>query len=188
MYFLRNLTQTLKFATFALFVSYSSAHSAPTKISIIQVLEHPALNATRQGLIDELHKLGYKEGENLVLEYQSAQGNPSLAVQISQKFVSNQANVIVAIVTKAAQAAMNATKEAKIPVVFSSVTDPLAAKLVNNLKTPTGHVTGVSNFVEPTPQFQAFIKYLPQLKALGVVYDAGEPNSIALNDMMDKAA
>lgn len=188
MYLLKNLIQTLKIATFALFVSYSSAHSAPTKISIIQVIEHPALNATRQGLIDELHKLGYKEGENLVLEYQSAQGNPSLAVQISQKFVSNQANVIVAIGTKAAQAAMNATKEAKIPVVFSSVTDPLAAKLVNNLKTPTGHVTGVSNFVEPTPQFQAFKKYLPQLKALGVVYDAGEPNSIALNDMMDKAA
>src|SRR3990167_10566919 len=184
MYFLRNLTQTLKFATFALFVSYSSAHSAPTKISIIQIIEHPALNATREGLIDELHKLGYQEGDNLVLEYQSAQGNPSLAAQISQKFVSNQANVIVAIGTKAAQAAMNATKEAKIPVVFSSVTDPLGAKLVSNLKAPDGHVTGVSNFIPIEPQFKLFKKLVPNLRTIGVIYNPGEANSVALNKVI----
>jgi len=188
MYFLRNLIQAIKFTTFALFISYSTAHSAPTKISIIQIIEHPALNATRQGFVDELHKLGYQEGKDLVLDYQSAQGNPSLAAQISQKFVSNQANVIVAIGTTAAQAAMAATKEAKIPVIFSSVTDPITSKLVTNLKKPDGHVTGVSNFIPIEPQFKLFKKIHPELKNLGVVYNPGEANSVALIDSMEEVA
>jgi len=189
MYFLNNLIQTFTIALLSFFISLSSAYSSPpTKIAILQNIEHPALNATREGLIDELHKLGYKEGENLTLEYQSAQGNAALAAQIAQKFASNHSDIIVAIGTKSAQAAFTATKDSKIPVVFSSVTDPLAAKLVTNLKAPKGHVTGVSNLVSPKLQFKFFKKLLPHLKKLGIVYDPGEPNSIALNTMMEKTA
>lgn len=187
MYILKNLKQTLQFLLFFSFAFISSLQSTPLKISILQNIEHPALNATREGLIDELHKLGYKKGENLILDYQSAQGNAALAAQIAQKF-SHDSDLIVAIGTKSAQAAMRATKELKIPVVFSSVTDPLAAKLVTDLKAPTGHVTGVSNFIAPEPQFKFFKKCLPSLKHLGIVYDPGEPNSIALNSAMEKAA
>ncbi|MBS0272453.1 MAG: ABC transporter substrate-binding protein [Proteobacteria bacterium] len=187
MYLLKNLIQILKLSFCIFLISATATQSTPTKISILQNIEHPALNATREGFINELHKLGYKEGENLILDYQSAQGNATLAAQIAQKF-SHDSDLIVAIGTKAAQAAMTATKESKIPVVFSSVTDPLAAKLVTNLKAPTGHVTGISNFVAPEPQFKFFKKCLPSLKRLGIVYDPGEPNSIALNAMMEKAA
>jgi putative ABC transport system substrate-binding protein len=166
-------------------LSFFSAQASPLKISILQNIEHPALDATRKGLLEELPKLGYSDS---VIDYQSAQGNAALAAQIAQKFVSNSPDVIVAIGTKAAQAAMAATKESKIPVVFASVTDPLAAKLVTSLEAPTGNVTGVSNFVAPEPQFKFFKKLLPSLKKLGIVYDPGEPNSIALNTMMEKAA
>src|SRR5207249_1914448 len=139
-----------------LLISFSSVQSTPFKISILQNIEHPALNATRQGLLDELHKLGYEEGKNLILDYQSAQGNMALAAQISQKFISNQTSVIVAIGTKSAQAAMTASKGTETPVIFSSVTDPLEAKLVTSLKAPNGHVTGVSNFIAVEPQFKLF--------------------------------
>lgn len=94
----------------------------------------------------------------------------------------------MAIGTKAAQAAMTATKDTNIPVVFSSVTDPLGAKLVADLKSPRGNVTGVSNFLGVETQFKLFKKVLPTLKTLGVVYDPGEPNSISLNEAMEKAA
>ncbi|MBI2707100.1 MAG: ABC transporter substrate-binding protein [Proteobacteria bacterium] len=157
-------------------------------MSILQLVDHPALNATREGFLEELNKLGYKAGENLILDFQSAQGNPSLAAQIAQKFVSNKPDVIVAIPTIAAQAAMSATKDTDIPVVFSSVTDPLSAKLVTSLEAPTGNVTGVSNFVPVEPQFKLFKRVLPTLKTLGIVYNPGEANSTALNAMMEKVA
>jgi putative ABC transport system substrate-binding protein len=188
MYVFKNLTQTFKFLLLSFLLSFSPASSDPIKISILQTIEHPALNATREGLVKELNRLGYEEGKTLTLDYQSAQGNTALAAQIAQKFSSDQANVIVAIGTTAAQAALNATKDNKIPVIFSSVTDPLSAKLVDNLKTPEGHVSGVSNFVSVEPQFKLFKKLQPNLKTLGVIYNPGEANSVAMLDNMEKTA
>jgi len=187
MYDFKNLTQTLKFLFLSFLISFSPALGDPVKISIIQTIEHPALNATREGLVKELNRLGYVEGKNLTLDYQSAQGNTALAAQIAQKFSSDQANIIVAIGTTAAQAAMNATKDNKIPVIFSSVTDPLTAKLVENLKAPEGHVSGVSNFISVEPQFKLFKRLVPTLKTLGIIYNPGEANSVAMLDTMEKA-
>jgi putative ABC transport system substrate-binding protein len=189
MYTLKNLTQTLSIFLFSFFISFSpTSAEPPVKISILQIVEHPALNATRDGLLDELKKLGYEDGKNLILDYQSAQGNAGLAAQIAQKFTSNQADIIVAIGTKAAQVTMAATRTNKIPVVFSSVTDPVGAKLVKNLKAPNGHVTGVSNLIPVEPQFKLFKRVLPTLKTLGIVYDPGEANSVSLNKAMEKVA
>lgn len=188
MYTFKNLTKTLQFIVSAFLFFFSSAHSSPSKIFILQTIEHPALNATRDGLRDELKNLGYEEGKTLVYDYQSAQGNTALAVQIAQKFVSQKADVIVAIGTTAAQAAMNAAKNTTIPVVFSSVTDPIGAKLVQDLKAPEGHVTGVSNFIAIEPQFKLFKKLLPHLKTLGIIYNPGEANSEAMVKSMEKAA
>jgi putative ABC transport system substrate-binding protein len=188
MYILNNLTKTFQIAVCLLLLSLSFAQSSPIRISVIQLIEHPALNATYQGFLEELGKLGYKEGENLIIDFQSAQGSPTLVAQIAQKFTSQKPDVIVAIPKIAAQAALNATKDTNIPVVFSSVTDPLSAKLVTNLKAPKGNVTGVSNFVAVEPQFKLFKGLLPKLKTLGIVYNPGEANSTALNKLMEKAA
>jgi len=188
MYTFKNVIQTLKITPLIFLFSFFPAQSSPTKISILQTSEHPALNQARQGLVKELETLGYKEGKNLTLEYQSAQGSPALAVQIAQKFASEHPDLIVAIATPAAQAAFTATKNKGIPVVFTAVSDPLGAKLVANLKTPEGHVTGVSDFVSPELQFKFFMKLNPTLKTLGIVYNTGEDNSTALNKLMEKAA
>lgn len=190
MYTFNNLIKNFSILFFSFFISFSfaSAETTPTKISIIQIVEHPALNATREGFLDEFQKLGYEEGKNLTVDYQSAQGNPTLAAQIAQKFVSQKADIIVALGTKAAQAVMAASKGTEIPIVFSSVTDPLGAKLVKSLDAPDGHVTGVSNMVPIEAQFNLFKRLLPNLKTLGIIYDSGEPNSISLNESMEKAA
>ncbi len=184
----KNLKQILTTLFFALTLSITSAFSSPPKIYILQIVEHPALNATRDGFIDELARLGYSRGETLVLDVQSAQGNTSLAAQIAQKFVSNNPDIIMALGTTAAQTAMTAVKGTDIKVVFSSVTDPLSAKLVEDLKAPSGQVTGVSNFIPVKPQFELFKKLVPKLKTIGVVYNPGEANSVALNKEMEKTA
>jgi putative ABC transport system substrate-binding protein len=190
MYTFKNLTASLLALPILLYfyISPSSSQTSPLKISILQIAEHPALNATREGLLDELKQLGYQDGKNVIVEYQSAQGNPTLAAQISQKFVADKADIIVAIATKAAQAAITAAKGTDIPVVFSSVTDPLGAKLVKDLKTPGKVATGVSNYIDVEPQFKLFKRLLPTLETLGIVYDSGEDNSIALNKEMEKVA
>lgn len=186
MYTIKNLKQKLQAIFFLLtFLSIAPLQSKTYNISIIQVVEHPALNATRDGIIDELKDLGY---DDLNLDIQSAQANTALAAQIAQKFVSNHPDLIVAIGTNAAQAAKNATKGMGTPVIFASVTDPISAKLVDNLKKPEGKVTGVSNFIAIKPQFELFRKLVPNLKTLGIVYNPGEANSVKMVNLMEEAA
>jgi len=184
----KNLKKIISASTLALLFLLSPANGSPPKIYILQIIEHPALNATRDGFIDELSRLGYQKGETLILDVQSAQGNTALAAQIAQRFVSNHPDIIMALGTTAAQTAMAAAKGTNTVVVFSSVTDPLAAKLVSSLKKPDGRVTGVSNFIPVEPQFELFKKLVPKLKTIGVVYNPGEANSVALNTEMEKVA
>ncbi len=187
MYTFNTLKKSLQiFSCFLVFATSSVA--SPVKISVLQIIEHPALDATYQGILEELKKLGFEDGRTMVLDFQTAQGNAALAAQIAQKFVSNGTNAIVTLGTKASQAAMKATEKTKIPVIFSSVTDPLEAKLVTDLKAPQGNVTGVSNFLGVEPQFALFKRILPDLKTIGVIYDPGEANSISLNEAMKKTA
>ena len=111
------------------------------KIGVIQTIEHPALDKTRQGIREELADQGFKE--NLQWDWESAQMNQALATQIAQKFVGQEVDLIVAIGTLAAQSALSATRTSDIPVIFASVTDPKSAKLM-------GNIAGVSNFVPVT--------------------------------------
>lgn len=162
--------------------STATGNSSENIIYILQLVEHPALDATRQGIIDELKKAG------IAVRYENAQNNSALAAQIAQKFMSKSPKAVIGIPTLAAQALVAANRPNTVPIVFSSVTDPLSARLVSNLKKHKENVTGVSNFIEPDKQFEAFKKILPDLKTVGVIYNPGEPNSLSLNDSMQKAA
>lgn len=139
---------------------------AKTTVGIIQITEHPALDQARQGIIDQLAK----NLPDSVTLWESAQGNPAMASQIAQKFVGQNVSVIVAIGTTAAQAALAIAQKNNIPVVYASVTDPMAAKL-------QGNVTGVSNFVDVDVTINKLKETLPDLKTLGMIYNPGEVNS-----------
>lgn len=159
-----------------------------TRISISQVIEHPALNETRRGIIDGLKKAGFEVGKNLILDIEFAQGKSDVAMQIAQKFIGTSPNVMVGIGTTSSQALAFLAKRKNIPVVFASVTDPLGAKLVKTLNQPGYLVTGVSNFTALKPQFELFKKQIPHLKRLGVVYNPGEANSLAMLEKSMEAA
>jgi putative ABC transport system substrate-binding protein len=156
------------------------------KIGVVQIIDHPALNAVRDGLMDALKEVyGYIPGENIEYDVQSAQGDMATANTIAQKFVSEKVDLIVSIATPASQAAVNATKE--IPVVFSAVTDPVSSGLVSSLENPGGNVTGVSDMV-PVDKQMYLIKYLfPDTKKVGNLYNSGEVNSVVTNDMAKAA-
>ncbi|MEM9908393.1 MAG: ABC transporter substrate-binding protein [Cyanobacteria bacterium P01_D01_bin.44] len=155
-------------------------------IAVTQIVEHPALDAVRDGVRDELAEAGYKDGESLQWAWESAQGQPATASQIAQKFVGESPDVIVAIATPSAQAVVAANQET--PVVFSAVTDPVGAELVTDMEAPGGLVTGVSD-LSPIDQHIALItEVLPEAKNLGIIYNAGEANSVSLVELIQQAA
>ncbi|WP_051908822.1 ABC transporter substrate-binding protein [Candidatus Odyssella acanthamoebae] len=151
--------------TIVLLTFYSCPLLAKT-IGIIQVIEHPALDATRLGLIDTFQKTQ----PDLKVTWRSAQGNMTTAIQVAQAFVGQKVDVIVALGTTPAQAAVKACQETNIPVIFASVTDPESAGL-------KGKATGISNFVDVDQQIKSIQHLLPSLKKLGIIYNPGEANS-----------
>ncbi|ELV8715517.1 ABC transporter substrate-binding protein [Vibrio vulnificus] len=170
----------------AALISSHSVMAKTAKVAVSQIVEHPALDATRQGLLDGLKAKGYVEGKNLEFDYKTAQGNPAIAVQISRQFVGENPDVLVGIATPTAQALVSATRS--IPVVFTAVTDPVGAKLVKSMEQPGKNVTGLSD-LSPVSQHVDLIKeLLPNAKAIGVVYNPGEANAVTLVELLKKSA
>ncbi|MCL9783031.1 ABC transporter substrate-binding protein [Vibrio sp. S4M6] len=155
-------------------------------VAVSQIVEHPALDAARQGLLDGLKENGYVEGKNLKFEYKTAQGNPAIAVQIARQFVGEQPDVLVGIATPSAQALAAATQS--IPIVFTAVTDPVGAKLVSQLQHPGKNVTGLSDLSPVNQHVELMKEILPNLKTIGVVYNPGEANAVTLVELLKKAA
>ena len=157
----------------------SVAHAQAVKsVGITAIVEHAALDSARKGVEDELKAQGWVVGKNLKVTYQSAQGNAATAGQIARKFVGDKTDVIVAIATPSAQAAVAATKN--IPVVFAAVTDPVAAKLVKSWNASGTNVTGVSDRLPLAPQIDLLLKVKPGAKRVGYVYSPGEVNSVVV--------
>ncbi|RUM09873.1 ABC transporter substrate-binding protein [Rhizobium chutanense] len=147
-------------------------------VAVTAIVEHPALDAARKGVLDALTAAGYKEGENLKFVFESAQGNPATAAQIARQFAGDEPNVIVPISTPSAQAVVSSTRD--IPVVFTAVSDPLGAQLVKNMDKPGGNVTGLSD-MSPVAEHLALIKEIvPKVKTIGYLYNSGEANSVSL--------
>ena len=154
-------------------------------VAITAIVEHPALDDVRKGVIDELNEQGFKEGESLTVNFQSAQGNTATAGQIAKQFVADNADVIVAIGTPSAQSVAAATST--IPLVFSAVTDPVEAKLVSKLDGSGTNVTGGSDALPYEPQIELMRQIIPSLKNVGYVYSPGEVNStIILKNLKEK--
>ncbi|RQS05385.1 ABC transporter substrate-binding protein [Burkholderia sp. Bp9002] len=152
-----------------------AAHAQTVKV--LSIVDHPALDAIRDGVRAELKAEGYGD-DKLKWEYQSAQGNTGTAAQIARKFIGDQPDVIVAIATPAAQAVVASTKS--VPVVYSGVTDPVAAQLVKGWG-PTGtNVTGVSDKLPLDRQVALIKRVVPKAKTVGMVYNPGEANSVVV--------
>jgi putative ABC transport system substrate-binding protein len=153
------------------------AKAEDVTVAVTAIVEHPALDAARDGVKAALAAAGYEEGKNLKFVYETAQGNPGTAAQIARKFVGDEPNVIVPISTPSAQAVVAATHD--IPVVFTAVTDPVGAQLVKNLDKPGGNVTGLSDMSPVADHIKLIQEITPNAKKIGFVYNTAEANSIS---------
>ncbi|MDO4591655.1 MAG: ABC transporter substrate-binding protein [Comamonadaceae bacterium] len=164
--------------------SMGSIHAQEKSVAVTAIVEHPALDAVRDGVQAALQAEGFESGKNLKWQYQSAQGNTGTAAQIARKFVGDKPDAIVAIATPSAQAVVAASKS--IPVVFSAVTDPVAAKLVKSWEPSGSNVTGVSDLLALDKQMDLVKQVVPNAKRVGMVYNPGEANSVVVVKELQK--
>ncbi|HHY45699.1 MAG TPA: ABC transporter substrate-binding protein [Firmicutes bacterium] len=167
-------------------VTLGSSPAKKIRVGIAQIAEHPALDAARKGFIDGLTAAGYVEGKDIVYDVKNAQGDMSLAQTIAQKFVNDKVDLILAIATPTAQAAASATD--KIPILITAVTDPVAAGLVKSIERPGTNVTGTSDLNPVAEQMELLLEIVPKVKRVGIVYNAGEVNSVVQVEMAEKSA
>ena len=151
------------------------------RIGISQFITHQSLDATREGFVDELAKQGYVEGKNIEIDLQNAQGEQRNLKTISQQLAESR-DVVLAIATPSAQSLANTTQ--RTPVIFSAVTDPVSAKLVESREHPGGNVTGTSDQSSDAISIQINLikKVLPKAKTIGILYTQSEPNSVVQKD------
>ncbi|AGA59401.1 ABC-type uncharacterized transport system, periplasmic component [Thermobacillus composti KWC4] len=150
------------------------------RIAISQYVEHPSLDATREGFIAALKDAGLEEGVNLTIDYNNAQADSTNNLSIAQKIAADKNDLVLAIATPSAQSVAQMVKDT--PVLFAAVTDPLAAKLVDSMEAPSGNVTGASD-TNPAAvqQLMDFIaEHFPDVKTVGIIINEGETNAVVM--------
>ena len=145
-------------------------------VGLLQLVEHPSLDEIRNAIEAEIADAGY--GDIINIDFVSGQNDTSTMNTIAQKFVANEDDAIIAIATPAAQSVAAATSE--IPIIFSAITDPVAAELVSNLDAPDGNVTGVSDYIDVAAIFDLANELTPEIKSYGFIYNMGEVNSVSV--------
>ena len=152
-------------------------------ISVTQIVEHPSLDALRNGTIDRLKEKGVNVNANVHI----AQGNQGTAVQIASQILGENPDLVLAIATINAQTAAQRIKN--IPILFTGVTDPVGSGLVKNLQNTNGkNITGMTDFSPMDKQVQLIKEIAPSATSIGVIYNAGEPNSVVLVDKLKEEA
>jgi putative ABC transport system substrate-binding protein len=161
----------------ALTIGRQPAEAKAYNIGITQIVTHPALDLCRQGFIDQMEEEGFVEGENVYYFLRNAEGDMSTASSIADYFVSTKVDLIFSIATPTTQACASAVEGTDIPVIFAAVTDPVAAGFADSWTVPGGQVTGASDWADVEAQVKLGIDIYSAAR-LGVIYNAGEVNSV----------
>lgn len=170
------LVSLLALGTIAAPMSAQAQDQEEINVGVLQFVEHESLDQNYQGFIDGLEEAGYVEGENLTLNYLNASGDTANLQSMSEN-VTNSSDYIFAIATPAAQAIANV--EQKKPVLFSSVSDPVGAGLVENLEEPEANITGTTDAGPIEDQVALLQAVVPDAERVGIIYNSGEANSVS---------
>jgi putative tryptophan/tyrosine transport system substrate-binding protein len=149
------------------------------KIGVIQFATHPSLANCYNGFKAGLEEAGYKDGGNITIDFQNAQGDTSNSDLIAKNMVSKKYDLIMGIATPSAMSAYSAAKSTDIPVVFTAVSDPVAAGIVKSDDKPGVNCTGSSDVLPLEQQVKMIRAFLPNAKKIGILYTTSEPNSVS---------
>lgn len=160
----------------------AASGEATYSIGINQLVQHPALDAATAGFKAVLDEAGVE----VTYDEQNANGEQATALTIAQQFAGKDLDLVLSVATPAAQAtAQNITD---IPVLFTAVTDPVSAELVDSEESPGGNVTGTSDVAPIEDQLDLLKELVPDARKVGIVYASGEVNSQVQVEMAQEAA
>ena len=184
----KNLKICFLTAMTAFLLSGCSGQQAPSEspsdgqsytIGIGQFAAHGSLDNCREGFLLGLAQEGLVEGENLTVLYENAQADGGIASQIITNFASQKVDLICGIATPMAQTAYGVGKKQNIPVIYTAVTDPVAAELAGSDGVPVGEITGTSDKLPVIQQLQMIRTLLPDAKTIGILFTTSEVNSLS---------
>lgn len=158
----------------------AGASGRQVKVGLLQLMEHPSLDEISAAITAQLEKKATGTGMNLTIDLQNAQGDMTNIQTISQQYVADKVDLIIAVATPAAQGAAAAVEGTGIPVVFSAVTDPIAAELVDSMEAPGGNITGTSDAIPVEKIFELAKELTPDAKSFGLIYNTSEVNSLSV--------
>jgi putative tryptophan/tyrosine transport system substrate-binding protein len=170
------MKQLLIAAILGMATSVATAAEMKT-VALTYIVDQPAINAARDGIVAALGAAGYVDGKTMELIVQGAQGSMPTQIQIAKEFAGDSPDLMIAISTPSAQALQSAA--GTTPVVFAAVTDPVGAKLVASLDRPGANITGVTDMQSLKPTLDLIKSVVPSARRLGVIYNAGEANSVS---------
>lgn len=164
----------------------SKGNEKVINIGVAQIVEHPSLDSARKGFMDALSANGYKEGSNLKVDFQNAQGDMPTVQTIAQNFASQNKDLVFAIATPTAQAMYNAIKDK--PILVTAVTDPVKAGIANSLEKSGTNVTGTTDAAPIEKQLELLRKLVPNAKNMGILYNTSEVNTESEIEKIKKIA
>ncbi|WP_421901616.1 ABC transporter substrate-binding protein [Maridesulfovibrio sp.] len=173
------MKKILLFLVLLFMVTVPVIHSAQTyTVSISQIVEHPSLDAMRDGFKDRLKEAGF----DVIYNEHIAQGNQATNIQIANQIKGENPDLVLTITTPSSQAVAQKIKD--IPVLFTGVTDPVAAGLVKSLMLPGKNISGMTDMSPVLRQVELIKEFMPDVKTIGTIYNAGEANSIVLTNLL----
>lgn len=159
--------------------SSESVGEETINIGILQLMDHESLNASREGFLDVLEEAGYMDGQNIHVDYQNAQGDQSNLQTMSER-LSGDSDLILAIATPSAVSLANTNQET--PILFTAITDPVDADLVDSLEVPGSNLTGTTDAGPIEEQVNLLLSLIPEGGKIGIIYNSSEPNSVIQGD------
>lgn len=157
-------------------VSWSGTY----RVSVSQIVKHPALDAVLKGFMDHLEGRGFKVKYTVHI----ANGSHADNIKIAHQIVAEDPDLILTISTPSSQACAERIKGKTI--LFAAVTDPVEAGLVQSLTTPGANITGTTD-MSPIESHIALMREVhPSIKTLGLIYNPKESNSVTLVNMFKK--
>ena len=160
----------------------TGAAGETVEIGITQIVSHPSLDAAREGFKRALEE----NGVDATYDEQNAQGDQSTATSIANTFATGGKDLVLAIATPTAQAAAQAITD--VPVLFTAVTEPEEAGLVDSWEAPGGNLTGTSDLNPVREQLELLVEIAPDAETIGIVYSSGEVNSEVQVELAREAA
>ncbi|CAN0655200.1 ABC transporter [Nitratireductor aquimarinus] len=172
----------------AMALGLGAASAEPIRIGIANFGEHPQLNTAIQGFKDAMAAGGYEEGKDVVYSESHTNFDASLVPQMIAKLQAEGPVLMYTVTTPVSQIAKKALAGSGIPIVFSAVTDPVAAKLVPSWEAGDEGMTGATDLQDVAAVMEFAKKLVPDAKRIGQPYNPGEANDVALLEKVQEAA